>query len=71
MTWYTLSSALTKTCTSSALVWIQSRLANSVSSLASGDVILSGTPAGVGPVVRGDVMRPTTDGLGALEIPVS
>ena len=38
--------------------------------LAAGDVILSGTPAGVGPVVKGDVMEIATDGLGSMTIPV-
>lgn len=38
--------------------------------LAAGDVILSGTPAGVGPVVKGDVMELSIDGLGVLRIPV-
>ncbi|WP_417525777.1 fumarylacetoacetate hydrolase family protein [Marinovum sp.] len=38
--------------------------------LAPGDVILSGTPAGVGPVEKGDVMELTIDGLGSLKIPV-
>ena len=38
--------------------------------LAPGDVILSGTPAGVGPVVKGDVMELTIAGLGSLKIPV-
>ncbi len=39
--------------------------------LAPGDVILSGTPAGVGPVVKGDVMEVSIDGLGVLRIPVT
>lgn len=38
--------------------------------LAAGDVILSGTPAGVGPVQKGDVMELTVEGLGKLKIPV-
>lgn len=38
--------------------------------LAAGDVILSGTPAGVGPVVKGDVMEIAADGLGSMTIPV-
>ncbi|PRX38126.1 fumarylpyruvate hydrolase [Meinhardsimonia xiamenensis] len=38
--------------------------------LAPGDVILSGTPAGVGPVVRGDVMEVAIDGLGAMKVRV-
>ena len=38
--------------------------------LAPGDVILSGTPAGVGPVVKGDVMEVSIEGLGTLRVPV-
>ena len=39
--------------------------------LAAGDVILSGTPAGVGPVVKGDVMEIAADGLGKMVVPVT
>ena len=39
-------------------------------SLRAGDVILTGTPAGVGPVVPGDVMRAGIDGLGELTVRV-
>ena len=39
--------------------------------LAAGDVILSGTPSGVGPVVRGDVMEIAVNGLGAVTIRVT
>ena len=38
--------------------------------LAAGDVILSGTPAGVGPIVKGDVMDVSIEGLGSMSIPV-
>ncbi len=38
--------------------------------LAPGDVILSGTPAGVGPVVRGDRMAASIEGLGSIVIRV-
>jgi len=38
--------------------------------LAAGDVILSGTPAGVGPIVKGDVMDISVEGLGSMSIPV-
>ncbi len=38
--------------------------------LAAGDVILSGTPAGVGPVRRGDVMKLSIAGLEPLQIEV-
>ena len=38
--------------------------------LAAGDVILSGTPAGVGPVTRGDEMIGGIEGLGELRVRV-
>jgi fumarylpyruvate hydrolase len=38
--------------------------------LAPGDVILSGTPAGVGPVVKGDKMVISIEGLGSMEVTV-
>ncbi|WP_136659793.1 fumarylacetoacetate hydrolase family protein [Nitratireductor sp. XY-223] len=38
--------------------------------LASGDVILSGTPAGVGPVQRGDALEVTVEGLEPLRVTV-
>ncbi|MGI9393729.1 MAG: fumarylacetoacetate hydrolase family protein, partial [Boseongicola sp.] len=38
--------------------------------LAAGDVILSGTPAGVGPIAKGDVMKIAADGLGSVEFAV-
>jgi fumarylpyruvate hydrolase len=38
--------------------------------LKAGDVIMSGTPAGVGPVVKGDVLKGHVDGLTDLEIVV-
>ena len=39
--------------------------------LAAGDVILTGTPAGVGPVARGDVMEGKVAGLGTLRVHVT
>ena len=38
--------------------------------LQAGDVIMSGTPSGVGAVQRGDVMEATIEGLGALVVRV-
>jgi fumarylpyruvate hydrolase len=38
--------------------------------LAPGDVIMTGTPSGVGPVVRGDVMEAAIEGVGALTVRV-
>jgi fumarylpyruvate hydrolase len=39
--------------------------------LAPGDLIFTGTPAGVGPVVRGDRLRGGVDGVGEIAIEVS
>jgi len=36
--------------------------------LAPGDLIYSGTPAGVGPLQRGDLVQGKIDGVGELEI---
>ena len=38
--------------------------------LAAGDVIMSGTPSGVGPVQKGDVMEARIDGVGLLSVNV-
>jgi len=38
--------------------------------LAAGDVILSGTPAGVGPIVKGDSMEISVEGLGSMTVAV-
>ncbi len=35
-----------------------------------GDLIMSGTPSGVGPVIRGDVMVAAVEGIGELEVTV-
>lgn len=39
--------------------------------LAPGDIIMSGTPAGVGAVKKGDVMKGFVEGVGELNTPVS
>ncbi len=41
-----------------------------VFTLEDGDIILTGTPAGVGPVVTGDRMTAEIEGIGHLDIPV-
>ncbi|MFB3058518.1 MAG: fumarylacetoacetate hydrolase family protein, partial [Gammaproteobacteria bacterium] len=38
--------------------------------IGAGDLIMSGTPAGVGPVVRGDVMDAAIEGIGELVVTV-
>ncbi len=44
---------------------------SSVMTLLPGDVIMTGTPAGIAPVQAGDVITVTVEGIGALQNPVS
>jgi len=39
--------------------------------LQAGDVILTGTPAGVGPLKAGDVVEAAVEGIGILRNPVA
>jgi 2-keto-4-pentenoate hydratase/2-oxohepta-3-ene-1,7-dioic acid hydratase in catechol pathway len=48
------------------LVWFVSR----VMTLLPGDIISTGTPAGVGPLVPGDVVEVEVEGVGVLRNPV-
>ena len=41
-----------------------------VMTLNPGDVIITGTPPGIGPVVRGDIMQVKIEGIGLLENPL-
>jgi len=43
---------------------------SSLFELQAGDIIMSGTPAGVGAIVRGDVMEGGVDGVGTFEVRV-
>lgn len=55
------------------LVWSVPEIIEALSGLFAlkpGDVILTGTPAGVGPIARGDRLRAGIEGLGALEVKV-
>jgi 2-keto-4-pentenoate hydratase/2-oxohepta-3-ene-1,7-dioic acid hydratase in catechol pathway len=42
-----------------------------VMTLLPGDVVLTGTPAGVGPIVTGDTVTVRIEGLGELANPVA
>ncbi|MDJ0113070.1 fumarylacetoacetate hydrolase family protein, partial [Rhodococcus erythropolis] len=44
---------------------------SAVMTLLPGDVILTGTPAGVGPIVDGDSVSVTVSGIGTLTNPVT
>jgi 2-keto-4-pentenoate hydratase/2-oxohepta-3-ene-1,7-dioic acid hydratase in catechol pathway len=46
------------------------RFISQAMTLLPGDLIATGTPAGVGPVVAGDVMEVSVEGVGTLRNPV-
>jgi fumarylpyruvate hydrolase len=57
----------------SQLVWrIPEMIAylSTLFTLSPGDLIFTGTPAGVGPVERGDVLKGAVEGVGALTVRV-
>jgi len=45
--------------------------ASSVMTLEPGDILLTGTPAGVGPLLPGDIVEISIEGIGVLQNPVS
>ncbi|MFV2035503.1 MAG: fumarylacetoacetate hydrolase family protein [Halocynthiibacter sp.] len=55
------------------MIWKVPEMINYLSEyyeIAAGDLIMSGTPAGVGPIRRGDVMVGSVEGIGDIEIKV-
>lgn len=46
-------------------------MASAVMTLEPGDIIATGTPAGVGPVSEGDVLEIVIDGVGSMKLPVT
>lgn len=55
----------------SKLIWSLDEVISNLSTLFAlepGDLIFSGTPEGVGPVVRGDLMEGSVDGIGTLNV---
>lgn len=57
----------------SAMIWSVAEQISKLSEsneLKAGDIIFSGTPAGVGPVVRGDVLTGHVDGMPELKIKI-
>jgi len=58
----------------SELIWKSHEIVAELSKLfllQPGDLIFTGTPAGVGPVVPGDRLVAAIDGLGTLEIEIT
>jgi 2-keto-4-pentenoate hydratase/2-oxohepta-3-ene-1,7-dioic acid hydratase in catechol pathway len=70
----TVNDTLRQSASISELIWNVSRLvsyASSVMTLRPGDVITTGTPAGVGPIVDGDEVTVEIDRIGTLTVCVS
>lgn len=71
--WLKVNGALKQNGDLNQLIWKVPEMIAYLSTLFTlrpGDLILSGTPAGVGPVVRGDRLHGGVDGIGEIEIRV-
>ncbi len=72
--WLKVNGALRQEGDLSQLIWKVPEIISHLSglfTLAPGDLIYTGTPSGVGPVVRGDVLVGGVDGVGELRITVT
>lgn len=67
--WLTVNGELRQSGDLSAMMWTVPEIIANLSTLVrleAGDLIYTGTPAGVGPLVRGDVLEAGVDGVGTL-----
>lgn len=72
--WLTVNGARKQDASTASLIWSVPEIIADLSryfALAPGDVIFTGTPAGVGPVVPGDVMEAGIEGLGSIVVRVT
>lgn len=70
----TVNGALRQSSDIAAMIWPLPAIIATLSrlvTLAPGDLIFTGTPAGVGPLVRGDVCVVAIDGLGSVSITIA
>ncbi len=71
--WLTVNGEMRQSGDLNQLIWkVPETIAylSGLFTLAPGDLIYTGTPAGVGPVLRGDVLRGGVDGVGEIAITV-
>jgi len=69
--WLTVNGETRQEADISDLIWSVPEIISTISrsmALAAGDLIMTGTPAGVGAIEIGDVVRGGIDGLGTIEI---
>jgi fumarylpyruvate hydrolase len=67
--WLTVNGELRQSGDLSAMMWKVAEIISNLSThvrLEAGDLIYTGTPAGVGPLVRGDVLEAGVEGVGTL-----
>jgi fumarylpyruvate hydrolase len=70
----TVNGSVTQSSTTSLLIWSVAETVSYLSrffELRPGDLIYTGTPEGVGPVERGDLMVGAIDGLGELRVRIA
>jgi fumarylpyruvate hydrolase len=71
--WLDLNGECRQTGDLNQMIWKVPEMVSYLSglfTLAAGDIILSGTPSGVGAVARGDVLEGHVDGIGGLKVRV-
>jgi fumarylpyruvate hydrolase len=71
--WLDVNGARKQTGDLSQMIWKLPEIVVELSklfTLAPGDIIMTGTPAGVGPIIRGDRIRCGVDGVATLEIAI-
>ncbi len=72
--WLAVDGTIKQDSDISKLIWPVSDIISVCSrsmALKPGDIIMTGTPEGVGPVQRGEVMSGGIDGLGEIKIPIA
>lgn len=72
--WLTVDGELKQDADIAELIWSVPEIvaiASRSMALRPGDLIMTGTPAGVGPVAHGETLRGGIDGLGEIEIAIS
>ena len=72
--WLSVNGTLRQDADISQLIWSVPEIIAFVSrsmALAPGDLIFTGTPAGVGPLLAGDVVTGGVDGIGTIEIQIA